>query len=134
MVTLIIRRFILKPATLTTRKDVLLSPKAREGIVRDSAIVSAFILIHVGARFIGQSFEIAATQPDPWQPFATALAGLWSNISPAGIEIAIHISFWLALGTIFLFIPYFLISKHIHLFMAPLNFLLKPKRRSLVSR
>ena len=131
MLTLIIRRFILSPATLTTRKDVLLSPKARAGIVRDSAIVSAFILIHVGARLFGQSFEIAATEPDPWQPFATALSGLWSKISPAGIEIAIHICFWLALGTILLFIPYFLISKHIHLFVAPLNFLLKPKRRSI---
>jgi len=131
MVALIIRRFIFKPATLTTRKDVLLSPKARAGIVRDSAIVSSFILIHVGARFFGQSFDIALTEPDVWQPFATALSGLWSSISPAGLEIAIHVFFWLALGTILLFIPYFLISKHIHLFFAPLNFLLKPQRRSI---
>ncbi len=29
-----------------------------------------------------------------------------------------------------LFIPYFLFSKHIHLFMAPINFLLKPAHRS----
>ena len=35
------------------------------------------------------------------------------------------------LGTILLFIPYFLYSKHIHLFFAPLNFLLKPERRSI---
>ena len=131
MVALIIRRFILKPSTLTTRKDVLLSPIARAGILRDSAIVSAFIIIHVGARFVGQSFEIASTEPDPWQPFATALANLWANIPPASVEIGIHLCFWLALGTILLFIPYFLISKHIHLFFAPLNFLLKPQRRSM---
>jgi Fe-S oxidoreductase len=131
MVALIIRRFILKPSTLTTRDDVLLSPKARAGILRDSAIVSAFIIIHVGARFVGQSFEIALTEPDPWQPFATALSNLWANIPPAGVEIGIHLCFWLALGTILLFIPYFLISKHIHLFFAPLNFLLKPQRRSM---
>ncbi len=42
-----------------------------------------------------------------------------------------HVFFWLALGTILLFIPYFLYSKHIHLFFAPLNFLLKPERRSI---
>jgi Fe-S oxidoreductase len=41
------------------------------------------------------------------------------------------LSFWLALGTILAFIPYFLYSKHIHLFFAPLNFLLKPERRSI---
>lgn len=131
MVSLIIRRFILKPPTLTTRKDVLLSPSARSGILRDSAIVSAFILIHVGARFIGQSFEIARTEPDPWQPFATAVSTLWQDFSPAGLEIGIHLLFWLALGAILLFVPYFLYSKHIHLFFAPLNFLLKPQRRSM---
>jgi Fe-S oxidoreductase len=30
-----------------------------------------------------------------------------------------------------LFIPYFIRSKHIHLFMAPINFLLRPERRSM---
>jgi Fe-S oxidoreductase len=131
MVALIIRRFIFKPNTLTARKDVLLSPKARSGIIRDSAIVSAFILIHVGARFVGQSLEIASTEPDPWQPFATALSSLWGGISPTGLEIGIHLLFWFALGIILLFIPYFLYSKHIHLFFAPLNFLIKPNRRSI---
>jgi Fe-S oxidoreductase len=43
----------------------------------------------------------------------------------------VHFSFWIAIGLILLFIPYFPYSKHIHLFFAPLNFLLKPKRRSI---
>ncbi len=30
-----------------------------------------------------------------------------------------------------LFIPYFPYSKHVHLFFAPLNYLLKPERRSI---
>ena len=42
-----------------------------------------------------------------------------------------HLAFWLALGAILAFVPYFLYSKHIHLFFAPLNFLLKPERRSI---
>jgi Fe-S oxidoreductase len=43
----------------------------------------------------------------------------------------IHLAFWVALGLILLFIPYFPYSKHIHLFFAPINFLLKPARRSI---
>jgi Fe-S oxidoreductase len=35
------------------------------------------------------------------------------------------------MGSILLLIPYFLFSKHIHLIFAPLNFLLKPERRSI---
>jgi len=131
MVALIIRRFVIRPATLTARQDILLSARARAGIRRDSAIVSAFILVHVGSRFIGQSIEIANSKPDPWQPFATAVATLWSELNPAILTVGAHIFFWLALGTILLFIPYFLYSKHIHLFFAPINFLLKPERRSI---
>jgi Fe-S oxidoreductase len=37
----------------------------------------------------------------------------------------------MALGLILAFVPYFLYSKHIHIFFAPLNFLLKPERRSI---
>lgn len=131
MSALVIRRFLLKPDTLTTRQDILLHPKARSGIRRDSAIVSAFILLHVGSRFLGESFKIAAEGTDPWQPFASALATLWSGWSEAALIYALHITFWLALGTILAFIPYFLYSKHIHLFFAPVNYLFKPERRSI---
>ena len=130
MVALIIRRFIFRPDTLTTREDILLHPKARFGIRRDSAIVSVFILVHVGSRFLGESFSIAAEGTDPWQPFVSALAGLWAGWSETALIVAQHLCFWLALGTILAFVPYFLFSKHIHLFFAPLNFLLKPERRS----
>jgi Fe-S oxidoreductase len=37
----------------------------------------------------------------------------------------------LAIGLIMAFFPYFAYSKHIHLFIAPLNYLLKPERRSI---
>ncbi len=68
---------------------------------------------------------------DPWQPFASLVAGLWSGWSESALVVAEHIAFWLAVGTILLFIPYFLYSKHIHLFFAPINFLVKPERRSI---
>lgn len=131
MISLIIRRFVLRPSNLTTRQDILLQPRARSGIRRDSAIVGGFILVHVGSRFLGQSFLIAAEGADAWQPFASAVANLWAGLSPMALTLGEHVFFWLAIGTILAFIPYFLYSKHIHLFFAPLNFLLKPERRSI---
>jgi len=131
MVCLLVRRFVIKSPELTARDKVLFHPRARAGIHRDSAIVGAFILIHVGCRFIGESFQVAAEGGDPWQPFASIVANLWKGLSPSALVVGEHIAFWLALGTILAFLPYFLYSKHIHLFFAPLNFLLKPERRSI---
>ncbi len=128
---LIIRRFIIRPATLSARPDVLLHPKARFGILRDSAIVGSFVTLHVGSRFIGESFKLAQNGPDPWQPFASRLSHLFLNWSASFLTIGEHISFWVSIGLILAFLPYFLYSKHIHLFFAPLNFLLKPARRSI---
>jgi Fe-S oxidoreductase len=113
------------------RQSTRLHPKARQGIARDSAIVGAFILLHVGGRFAGESFHLAAAGPDAWQPFASSLAGLWSGWSAGGLEIARHAAWWLSLGLILGFIPYFPHSKHIHLFFAPINYLLRPERRSM---
>jgi len=131
MLALIVRRFGFKPATLSARDDILLHPKARFGIRRDSAIVSGFILLHVGSLFLGESFAIATEGYDPWQPFASTVSNLWAGWSETALVLAQHLCFWLALGTILAFVPYFLYSKHIHLFFAPLNFLLKPERRSI---
>ena len=131
MLAMIVRRFILKPDTLTTRQDVLLQPQARAGIRRDSAIVAGFILLHVGSRFVGASIKIAREGADAWQPFAGVLANLWAGLSENGLIIGEHLTFWLAIGVILLFIPYFLYSKHLHLFFAPINFLVKPERRSM---
>ena len=132
MVFFVMRRFIFKPANLSTRDSTLLLPKARAGIRRDSAIVAGFIVIHVGTRFLGESLALAARQhADAWQPFGSLFASVLYKLNPQAITIGEHITFWLALGTIMAFLPYFPYSKHIHLFFAPLNFLLKPERRSI---
>ncbi len=128
---MLFRRFILRSGFLTSRQEVLLHPKARFGIKRDSAFVGAFVTIHVTARFLGQSFFIVQQGPDPWQPLATFIAPLWRHWSALAITIGEHASLWVSLGAILAFMPYFLYSKHIHLFFAPLNFLLKPPRRSI---
>ncbi|MFQ5616610.1 MAG: (Fe-S)-binding protein [Anaerolineales bacterium] len=130
MVALLVRRAALRPSALTTRESTLLNPKARTGMKRDSVIVGVFILLHIGFRFLGESFRIAQEGADAWQPFAGTVANLWSGWGETSLIVGRHVSFWVALGLILAFIPYFPHSKHIHLFFAPINFLLNPKRRS----
>jgi Fe-S oxidoreductase len=131
MVALMVRRWVFKPSNLSTRDTTLLHPKARAGIRRDSLIVGFFILIHVGARFLASSFRVAESgSPDPWQPFASAVAGAWAGLGESAVEAGALLFFWIAFGAIFLFVPYFLYSKHLHLFLAPVNFLVRPQRRS----
>ena len=131
MAALILRRQVVKPEELATREATLLHPKARAGIRRDSLIVGMFILFHVGSRFLGASFKLAGLGgADPWQPFATGVAVLWQGFSPLTLRVLEHAGFWGALGSILIFMPYFLYSKHLHLFMAPLNFLIRPERSS----
>lgn len=130
----LVRRFFVKPAALVYHDNVKLHAKARSGMRRDSLIVGLFILLHVGFRFIGESFGLALDgHADVWQPFASGVAGLWLGLSPSAQVIGRHISWWLALGLILAFIPYFPSSKHAHLFMGPLNFSTRPRRRSIGS-
>ncbi len=132
MVAMAARRFILRPATLTTRAATLLHPKARLGISRDSAIVAGFIFIHNAMRFLGESFTLAlAHQTDAWQPSISAVSKLWVGMDASALTVGIHLAFWLSIGGVVAFLPYFPYSKHIHLFFAPLNFALKPERKSI---
>lgn len=131
IVYFIVRRFVLNPADLQIRDNVLLHPKARTGMRRDSAIVAGFILLHVGARFLGQSFIVAREAPDAWQPFASMIAGLWQPLGEEVLILGEHAAWWTALGLILAFLPYFPSSKHLHLVMAPFNFLTKPERASM---
>ena len=131
MVALLLRRAIIGRTIWSFRSHTLLHPKAAFGIKRDSLIVGVFILFHIGSRFLGASVHIAATEADPWQPFATSVSAMWAGFAPQALEVLDHVFWWCALGSILLFVPYFLYSKHIHIFMAPLNFLLKPRRKSI---
>jgi ferredoxin len=128
---LLIRRFIANEPVLKIRDNVMVHPKARAGIRRDSLLVGGFILLHLGARFTGQSFAIAAEGYDAYQPFASMLATAWAGMSESALEIGWHAGWWLALGSIFAFLPYFPYTKHAHLFMGPLNFMTRPSRKAL---
>jgi Fe-S oxidoreductase len=122
VIALVIRRF-----ALPSRTDFRFNPRTllhkdvqRSKITRDSLIVSAFILFHVGSRAIGAGARIAAEGPDHLQPFATLLSHLFT---PANAEAFRIFGYWGALGSVLAFLAYFPYTKHIHIFMAPAKYL-----------
>ena len=132
MIGMSIRRYILKPATLGTRDTTLLDPKARTGITRDSMIVTATFFTHTLARVFAVSFYLAREGlHDSWQPVTSAMAIWWAGKPEAQLLFDERLMFWISLGLVFAFLPYFPKSKHIHIFITPLNFALKPERKSI---
>ena len=124
------RRFIAGSERVTIRDNVKMYEGARQGMRTDSLIVGLFILMHIGFRFLGESFNLQLEGADVWQPMASFVSNLWNGMSPQTAEIMVHVSWWLALGLILAFVPYFPSSKHIHLFIGPFNFASRPKRES----
>ena len=133
MAAMLVRRFIYSRDTFNPRQESGLTEAARQGIRRDSAIVGCFILLHNGARLVGESAFLARTAQgqDLSQPFASLLAKMYVGLSAPVLLSVEHTTFWLSIGAILAFLPYFPFSKHIHLFFAPVNFSLKPKPRAL---
>ena len=125
---LLIRRFIFSSTDLKINENVRIIKSAQSGIGRDSLIVGLFIFFHVGFRFLGETFYLNIFGPDDWQPLAAFLSGIWQGLNPEITVILYHVCWWLALGLILMFVPYFPKSKHAHLFMGPINFLTQPIR------
>lgn len=135
MTALLIRRFVLKDKRLSIRDNVMLNSRVRAGAIRrDSLIVGGFILLHVGSRWLGQGIQLAASGRGDWfEPSASVVAALLMPLPAQVLEVASHVTWWTAIGLIFLFFPYFVLSKHIHIFFAPLNWLLYPQRNLSVT-
>jgi Fe-S oxidoreductase len=132
MLSLSFRRYVLRPPTLSTRDTTLLNPKARRGISLDSAVVTTTFFTHNFMRMLEESFYLARTgRTDNWQPIISTVSGLWSGWDASAIQVGEHVAWWISIGVVFAFLPYFAYSKHIHLFIAPLNFGLKPERKSI---
>lgn len=137
MSALLIRRFIVKDKAFNIRENVLLNPKVRAGAIRrDSLIVGLFILVHVGSRWLGRAFALAGSGSGDWfEPTASVVASLFIalNLPHQVYEIGQHVTWFLALGLILAFFPYFVFSKHIHIFFAPINWLVYRDRRLAVT-
>jgi Fe-S oxidoreductase len=127
IISLVIRRFFIRPKDFDFPANVPVREGVRQGIRRDSAIVSAFILFHVGSRLMYKACQLALEGGDPWQPVSTASMALFSGMTSGALVIFHHFFWWGALGSILGFIPYFPRTKHIHLFMAPINLALQKK-------
>ncbi|MBP7961281.1 MAG: (Fe-S)-binding protein [Caldilineaceae bacterium] len=137
MVYFLLRRFVFNSPVLTYRENIKLMDKVKAGAVRrDSLIVGLFILAHVGFRFLGETFIIALERlhlghGDAAQPFANLVSNIWGGLGEGALTVGQHLSWWLALGLILAFIPYFPRTKHFHLIMSAFNFGTKPERTSL---
>src|SRR5690606_12103915 len=126
----LLRRFAAQDPALKTRENVKLMDRVREGgIAVDSLVVGLFILTHVGSRLLGASFYVAQHGPDPWQPGANFVASACrSGRSPGALTFCWHLFWWLAVGLISIFLPYFPYPKHGRLCMGPVNFMTSPGR------
>ena len=133
VVYFLVRRFIFKDNRLVINEPVMVNDLAKKGMRNDSLIVGLFIFLHVGSRLLAASFEIARNGSDTFQPAATTIALLWSDLSQERIIISEHIFWWIALGLILGFLPYFPFTKHAHLFMGPLNYMVKTERTSMAA-
>lgn len=129
----LLRRFAFADPVLTARENVLLHPEVREGgIMRDSFIVIFFIMLHMGFRQLASAALLAMDGgSDPWQPTATLIAQTLFSGPNVPLDAIWHLSWWLAVGLIVVFLPYFPYTKHAHLFMGPLNFTTQPERTYL---
>lgn len=124
---LVLRRFV-----FASRRDfdfnvrTTVSPTTQQNIKMDSLLVSGFILFHVSMRILGQGFKLIDEGPDPMQPVSTFVAHLLSswNVDAELAHLIRPWCYWGALGSILLFLSYFPRSKHIHLFLAPVNYML----------
>ena len=121
VIGLVIRRRLIRPRDFDYAANVPLQAEARTLILRDSTVVSGFILVHVGCRLMFSAAQLAREGSDPFQPVASLLGAIYTGMGPAFIDAAVHVFWWGGLGAILIFIPYFPRSKHIHLFMVPVN-------------
>lgn len=125
---MVLRRFFVHPKDFAFADNVPLKAEARAGIVRDSSIVAGFIIFHVGSRLLFKATQLARAGGDPFHPVSSAFAAVFAEIDPMVLAGLNHFFWWGALGSILLFIPYFPRSKHIHLFLAPINLALKKQQ------
>ena len=130
----LVRRFGRKDPVLKARDNVVLNSKARKGgIATDSLIVIVFISLHMIGSLMTSASKIGLeSHTDFWQPTANLMANtVMSSWSGSLLLLTMHLGWWISIGLIVLFIPYFPYTKHFHLIMGPVNFMTSPDRTYL---
>ena len=122
VIALVLRRFLFSGrCDFRFNQRTLLHADAQAGyIARDSILVSAFILFHIGSRALGAGAKLATEGPDRVAPFATLLSHLFSPQDALAWRI---FGYWGALGSVLAFLVWFPRSKHIHILLAPVKYL-----------
>ena len=132
MISLVVRRYLIRPRDFFFPVQVPIMEAVPDGIRRDSNIVAAFILFHVGSRLLYKASQLSMEGGDPYHPVSSITAGIFSGVDPVVVQGFNHFFWWGALGSILLFLPYFPLTKHIHIFMAPINLALRKKRSGVL--
>ena len=125
IVAMVVRRLFVRPKDFAFADNTPVEPEVRAGIFRDSTIVASFIIFHVGCRLMFKATQVAQQGSDWFQPVSSLFAVFFSATAPGTLEVLNHFFWWGALASILLFLPYFPRSKHIHIFLAPINLALK---------
>jgi Fe-S oxidoreductase len=128
IIGMVLRRWFVRPKDFDFPANVPVQPEVREKIFRDSTIVAGFIIFHVGCRLLFKATQLARDGGDGFQPVGSSFALLFGAFDPNTLVVLNHFFWWGALGSILLFIPYFPHTKHIHIFLAPVNLALKKNR------
>ena len=123
-----VRRLFVRPKDFAFADNTPVEPEVRAGIFRDSTIVASFIIFHVGCRLMFKATQVAQQGSDWFQPVSSLFAVFFSATAPATLDVLNHFFWWGALASILLFLPYFPRSKHIHIFLAPINLALKKSK------
>lgn len=112
----LVRRFIAKDKRLEYRDNILLNPKVKAGGQKtDSLIVGVFVIMHVSARLLGQTFRLS-DGADPFMPIASLLNSLFG-----ASQVGVHVAWWVSLGWVLFILPYITRSKHTHFTIGPVN-------------
>ena len=129
----LLRRFSRHDPALQTRENVKLDPMARSGgISTDSLIVIVFIFLHMSGALLTSSSTLALEGiSNLWQPVSSFAASTFMSSWSEGLMMFTQHLGWWSIGLILLWIPYFPLTKHIHLIMGPVNFVTRPDRTYL---
>ncbi len=122
---MMLRRVSVRPQDFAFAEQTPVAPEVRSGMFRDSMVVAAFITFHVGCRLMFKATQLAQQGSDGFQPVGSLLATLFTGLAADQLGIFNHVFWWGSLGSILVFLPYFPRSKHLHIFMAPINLALK---------
>lgn len=106
VLALVLRRFFSPSRSdFAFNQRTLLHPDVNRGSIRrDSLVVSAFIVFHVGSRALGAGAKLAVAGQDRFQPFASLIARAIHPGAAHGLQI---FGYWGALGSVLAFLMYF---------------------------